>query len=165
MLTGFNANGDPCDVFGNIFMEPYFASPFEQNFNLLETSPCIDAGDPLLPLDPDDTVADMGAIYFHQGVGIEPEIELSDMDYTMVSVHPNPFNPMTTIVFSMPNASQVKLEVYDLQGRSVATLIDGWREAGSHDTIFAAAELGSGIYLFRLQAGETVSTGKMVLMK
>ncbi len=53
-------------MFFNIFEEPYFTAPFEQDFSLLENSPCIDAGDPSFPNDPDMTICDMGAIFFEQ---------------------------------------------------------------------------------------------------
>lgn len=59
-----NYNGDPCDVYGNILLEPHFEDPFDMDFSLLEISPCIDAGDPVLPLDPDNSIADIGAIPF-----------------------------------------------------------------------------------------------------
>ncbi|MFH1735299.1 MAG: T9SS type A sorting domain-containing protein [bacterium] len=86
-------------------------------------------------------------------------------EFLVTGAYPNPFNPMTTISFGLPSASLVKLEVYDLQGRTVATLMNGWREAGSHEAIFHAAELSSGVYLYHLQAGEHRSIGKMMLMK
>ena len=61
-----NANGDSCDIYYNILMEPQFVNLWNSNFNLLEISPCIDAGDPALPNDPDGTVRDIGALpFFH----------------------------------------------------------------------------------------------------
>ena len=60
-----NANGDACDSFYNIQMDPLYVDP-NSNYNLLENSPCINAGDPSSPLDPDGTIADMGAYYYHQ---------------------------------------------------------------------------------------------------
>jgi hypothetical protein len=65
-LTGINANGDSCDVYSNIFMDPLFADTLNRDFHLTENSPCIDAGDPNSPFDPDNTIADMGAYYFNQ---------------------------------------------------------------------------------------------------
>ncbi|MBC8279077.1 MAG: right-handed parallel beta-helix repeat-containing protein, partial [FCB group bacterium] len=69
-----NANGDSCDIYYNIFEEPLFADPNAGNFNLLADSPCIDAGNPAFPCDPDSTIADVGAFYFDQGAGI-PAVE------------------------------------------------------------------------------------------
>jgi len=79
--------------------------------------------------------------------------------------NPNPFNPETTISFALPEASQVTLSVYDVQGHQVAELVNGWRNAGSHDVAFNGRNLASGIYVYRLAAGATVATGKIVLMK
>ena len=63
-----NANGDPADMYLNIFLDPMFVDAGAGDYNLMEDSPCIDAGDPMSPLDPDGTVADIGALYFDQGV-------------------------------------------------------------------------------------------------
>jgi len=86
---------------------------------------------------------------------------------TALQLHavPNPFNPTTTIGFSLSEASHVTLSVYDLQGRQMATLINGWREAGNHEVTFQAGDLPSGIYIYRVTAGKFNSSGKMVLMK
>jgi hypothetical protein len=64
-IVGVNANGDPCDINFNIFLDPLFVGT--NDYHLTENSPCIDAGDPLSPLDPDGTIADIGAFYFNQG--------------------------------------------------------------------------------------------------
>lgn len=79
--------------------------------------------------------------------------------------HPNPFNPSTTISFELPQAATVKLQVFDLLGRQVATLIDGFKPAGQHRVLFDAGRLPAGEYLYRLQAGEYAETRKLVLMK
>lgn len=84
---------------------------------------------------------------------------------TLHQNYPNPFNPSTTIEFSLPKASQVRLNVYTLSGRRVATLIQGQRSAGSHRAVFNAQNVSSGIYMYRLQADEFTITRKMVLIK
>ena len=65
-ITTTNANGDPCDVYYNIFLGPLFVDPANGDFHLQWGSPCIDAGDPASPLDPDGTVSDIGAFYYQQ---------------------------------------------------------------------------------------------------
>jgi len=85
--------------------------------------------------------------------------------FSLAGAHPNPFNPTTTISFSLPAAGKVTLAVFDLQGRIVATLVDGRREAGSHQAVFDGTGLPSGLYLYRLQAGERQACGKMALVK
>ena len=78
---------------------------------------------------------------------------------------PNPFNPQTTIKFSLPDAAFVTLKVFDLQGRLVATLADGLMSSGSHDLIFDGSNLVSGVYLYRLQADNFTTGAKLVLVK
>ncbi|MBU0519832.1 T9SS type A sorting domain-containing protein [bacterium] len=86
-------------------------------------------------------------------------------EFTLYGAYPNPFNPTTTLRFDLPLAERVNLSVYDISGRLVATLIDGFRNAGSHEVTFDGSALVSGIYVYRLTAGEFTQSGKMVLMK
>lgn len=79
--------------------------------------------------------------------------------------YPNPFNPSTTISFGLPSASQVTVKVFSMLGQEVATLFDGRKDAGVHTLQFDAANLGSGVYLYRIQAGEVVTIKRMVLAK
>ncbi len=83
----------------------------------------------------------------------------------MVSCMPNPFNPTTVLSYKLQVASSVSLTVFDIQGREVAMLVDGYREAGVHEATFDASNLASGIYLYSLSAGDFSASGKMVLMK
>ncbi len=78
---------------------------------------------------------------------------------------PNPFNPTTSIAFTVPVSGEVTLQVFDLLGRSVATLLQGPLAAGDHSVAFNAAALPSGTYLYRLTAGSEVSTRVMTLLK
>jgi hypothetical protein len=82
-----------------------------------------------------------------------------------VDVHPNPFNPSTVASFELRDASYVNLVVYDVSGRKVAELVNGWRDAGVHQVVFDAGELPSGVYVYHLTAGEFTTDGKMVLMQ
>lgn len=79
--------------------------------------------------------------------------------------YPNPFNPTTTIRFDLAAASNAKLTVYDLNGRTVARLIDSPLTAGSHSVMFDASRLSSGVYFYQLQTGAHVEARKMVLLK
>lgn len=85
--------------------------------------------------------------------------------YTLTGNYPNPFNPSTTISFSLPEATRVELAVYDLSGRLVATLTNGWMQAGSHEVTFDGSNLASGVYVYKMMAGDFSASGKMVLMK
>ncbi len=83
---------------------------------------------------------------------------------------PNPFNPETTIRFSLPEASDVSLDVYDIGGRLVETIASGRFEAGRHQAIWLGVDsegrpAASGTYFYRLRAGDKVLTGKMTLIR
>lgn len=103
------------------------------------------------------------------GQGFDAWMDRNDAEipseFTLTGAHPNPFNPSTTISFSLPEASQITMSVYDLSGRVVATLNSSWLEAGSHEIVFDGSNLSSGVYLYRLNAGTHNAVGKMVLMK
>jgi parallel beta-helix repeat protein len=91
---------------------------------------------------------------------VEPPTE-----FALFNAYPNPFNPVTTIRFALPEATRVNLSVYDISGRLVTTLVEGWRDAGIHEVAFDGSKLTSGVYLYRLEAGGFTASGKMVLMK
>lgn len=79
--------------------------------------------------------------------------------------YPNPFNPATTIRYALPQRSNVTLSVYNTLGQWVATLVDGSEEAGYHEVRFDAGGLASGIYFYRLMAGDYVATKKLVVLR
>ncbi|MCX6640887.1 MAG: right-handed parallel beta-helix repeat-containing protein [bacterium] len=282
---------------GNINTQPHFVNTYNDDFHLLPISPCIDAGSPSSPLDPDGTRADMGAHYFDQNqpqgtcsialtptgapivlppqggmvnfavmiqnspdyfnlfdawikltqpdsqilplanrpdlylspgrqttrlvglnisassmpgtytitgyVGDNPNI-IEDFDsFTFVKQgagsigsepgwmtyddgeivetiylksalpqetqllghFPEPFNPTATIRFTLPEPCRVTLTVYDVQGRVVSSKPDLSRQAGLQEIVFDGSNLPSGIYLYRLEAGQYKASGKMVLLK
>jgi hypothetical protein len=93
------------------------------------------------------------------------EEEVVPVRYELAQNYPNPFNPSTTISFALPKQSQVLLKVYNMLGQEVTTLVDETMEAGSHRVVFDASSIASGVYFYRLTAGEYVQTKKMILMK
>jgi hypothetical protein len=86
-------------------------------------------------------------------------------EFSLGQNYPNPFNPATMLSYTLPVASRVKLSVYDISGRLVADLANGWREAGSHAVTFDGSGLVSGVYLYRIEAGDYTAVAKMVLIK
>ena len=84
---------------------------------------------------------------------------------TIYANYPNPFNQSTTIPFSIPSPMHVRLEVYDLQGRIVSSLMNTTLNEGFYDVTFDGGMLGSGIYFYVLQTGSTSQSGKMLLIK
>lgn len=79
--------------------------------------------------------------------------------------YPNPFNPTTNIRFSLPESQLVTIKVYDILGREIATLANGFMSAGSYNVPFNAMNLSSGVYLYTVQAGNNIMSGKMMLAK
>jgi len=79
--------------------------------------------------------------------------------------YPNPFNPSTTIRFALPRASHVRLNVFNVAGERVATLIDSEAPAGYHTVKLDARGLASGVYFYKIEAGNFTETKKMVLLR
>ncbi len=86
-------------------------------------------------------------------------------DYRIVVVNPNPFNPAAVISYQLQTASNVRLQVYDTAGRLLATLVEGWSEAGEHHIAFDGSNFPSGVYLYCLATEQRVTSGKLVLLK
>ena len=88
------------------------------------------------------------------------------LDYKLLQNYPNPFNPSTTIEFVLAKSAPVTIQVFDISGKVVATLVDNEMLApGSHQRIFDAGHLASGIYLYRMRAGNFEQTRKLTLLK
>ncbi len=86
-------------------------------------------------------------------------------EYRLEQNYPNPFNPLTKISYSLPKAGDVKLIIFDIIGREAATLINGFIVAGNHSVDFDASNLSSGVYMYKIQAGDFTETKKMILIK
>lgn len=180
---------------GNIVgADPQFSDPENGDFALTHTSPAINSGDPATDLslfpggpenpvdaagkprvfDGETDVIDMGSYEFQGEPDVSVSVEgdgsgdLGDILPKHMSLsqnYPNPFNPTTTIQFELPQAGPVLLEVYDMIGRRVATLISEQIAAGSHTATFDAGSLSSGVYTYRLMAGGQVFTRQLTLIK
>ncbi len=85
--------------------------------------------------------------------------------FRLDQAYPNPFNPTTTIPYALRETGQTKLAVYNVLGQQVALLVDEVRQAGEHRVFFDGRQLSSGVYFYRLEAGDFVKTRKVVLMK
>ena len=104
-------------------------------------------------------------LLFGDGLTDAPDLAIPAAAARIASVHPNPFNPRTEVVFTLPRAGSARVAVYGLDGRRVATLWEGDRPAGEHRVTWNGRGLASGAYVVRLQSGATVSTQKVLLLQ
>jgi hypothetical protein len=95
----------------------------------------------------------------------EDEEILLPTAFELAQNYPNPFNPSTTIQYSIKERSTVELVLYDILGRQVKVLVNEEQDAGYYKIQFNAGILASGVYLYRIQAGDFIETKKMVLLK
>jgi hypothetical protein len=86
-------------------------------------------------------------------------------DYKLFQNYPNPFNPTTTIEFSLPHSGYVSLRIFNILGEEVATLLSASLLSGFHQVVWNASELASGVYWYKLKAGDYFETRKMILLK
>jgi len=109
-----------------------------------------------------------------KGEGLAGRGDLAPTEFALLGAYPNPFNPTTTISFALPEAARVRLDVFDINGRNVGVAPCGYPEGehrgsllqpGTHAITFDGSHLSSGIYIYRLQAGDYRASGKMALIK
>jgi Secretion system C-terminal sorting domain len=95
---------------------------------------------------------------------IEENIAIPEV-FSLSQNYPNPFNPTTVITYSIPEVSNVKLKVYDMLGREIKTLVNKEQNAGVYNIEFNAANLSSGVYFYKIEAGSFVASKKILLLK
>jgi uncharacterized protein (UPF0218 family) len=110
-----------------------------------------------------------GAIVMHNRIIIakdgEEDFIITPVEFALEQNYPNPFNPATTINYSIPEAGNVEMRVYDILGNEVATLVNETRVPGNYSVVFDASSFASGIYIYTLRTNTFVETKKMMLMK
>ena len=161
---------------GNIDKDPLFVSVENGDFRLQENSPCIDAGTDYFKLDDDILVdispgnyigsaPDMGAFEFDKSTTVNEEHGLKPTGFSLYQNFPNPFNPVTSISFSLTRLSPITLIVYNIGGAKVATLVDDKFPAGIHNVVWDAGNYSSGLYFYVLETETNIKIGKMLLLK
>ena len=176
-VTGIttNNNGAVHWLFGNISADPLFVDPLNGDYHLSwlnypisdsTKSPCIDTGDPSYPEDPDGTIADMGAYYFNQNVSVDEPQEISQY---MLMNYPNPIginNDNISVSFSIYKPGKVKIQLFNIKGQLISTLINEERNSGDHTISSAVDNLSSGIYFTKLSIdGVDKEVSKVVILK
>ena len=112
-----------------------------------------------------------GTVYFDNWYFWKASTDITEIDnavpteFALEQNYPNPFNPSTSIRFSLPLANQVQLKVYNMLGQEVATLLNEFKNAGSYEVSFDAANLPSGVYVYAITAGSFSAVKKMMLLK
>ena len=160
---------------GNIDDDPQFKNPDSLNYRLSDTSPCINTGTPdttglhlpLWDLDGNPRIyggrIDMGC-YEWQGVAVDDTV----YHYDTITLHqnfPNPFKTLTQISFSLPHPDKVKIQIYNLKGQLVETLLDENKPAGSHSLEWSSVNASSGIYFIKLSTKEVSKIQKVILIQ
>ena len=116
------------------------------------------------PFDCGTAIDDFTFVSFGTTTTAEEETSLP-AEYSLSQNYPNPFNPSTTIHYELPTRSHVVLKVFNVLGQEVTTLVDEAKLAGRHQVRWDADGFSSGVFLYRLQAGEFVETKKLILLK
>ena len=163
---GFDANGKN--------VNPKFNNISGKDFSLASGSPAINAGVDLgSPFNVDirgikrpiGNAYDIGCYEMDSINSVDNGEINSNLDYKLSQNYPNPFNPSTTIEFDLLKSSNVQVTIYDITGKEVRTLVNGYLPIGHYSTKFDGRNLAGGIYLYRLIAGNFTQTKKMVLLK
>lgn len=166
---GVNRNGTPCDSFYNIIRDPLFVISPDSLYYLQAGSPCINAGDPKSPKDPDGTIADLGVSYYPTAVPDDNEV--ADIPHLeLYQNYPNPFNPVTKIEYCLNKDCLVNLTVYNILGQKIIILINEYQPAGHKRVQWDGKDekgqkVASGLYLYRIKAGDFTQNKKMILLK
>jgi len=153
---------------GNIDADPQFVDPLNGDYRLRSSSPCIDAGDPNSPLDPDGSRADMGAFYYDHIIDVV--VEHPGLRTELVGTYPNPFNPLVSIHYTIAEAGPTTIAVYNALGQPVKTLVSGQQAVGYHVAVWdgfdgAGRRAASGVYLVRMKRGAYKETRRVTLMR
>jgi len=155
-------------IHSNLDGDPLLVDPDHNNWRLSPGSLAIDAGDPAAGLDPDGTAPDAGPFYFDQnGVGMPPS---HPRGTALLPSVPNPFRGAAMLPFLLAQAGRVRLEVFDLRGRKLATLLDGMREAGPQSARWDGNDdlgraLGAGVYVVKLSGDGLEFARRIVLVR
>ena len=172
ILDTTNANGDTCDVYFNLFMDPLLTAPDNGDFSLITGSPCIDAGDPDFPFDPDSTIADIGALYFDQ-TGVFIQNRKTNKPDVKLYHYPNPANDFVSFVvesnewYMLKNAS---IKIYSLSGIKIGEVPCPLIDKGFGKKIYRY-DLNNniikpGTYFYTFEAnGKVLSSNKMIVLR
>jgi predicted outer membrane repeat protein len=160
-----NVNGDSCDFYSNLFVDPQF-DQIQDPYYLLSTSPAIDAGHFAIQNDPDFTLPDIGIHYFDQTASVAEQLQISvPRTFSIFNAYPNPFNSSITIDFALAAPSVVDYSVYTVSGREVDAGTWGWITGAQTRSWRAPRTLASGVYLVRFSGNDQTATRRITYLK
>ena len=157
-LTKYSANGDSIWTFK--YNSPYF-SYFPKAFLLMNEDKIYITGKAYGT----NTGYDITTLEIIQTTGMVSNENVIPEKYSLGQNYPNPFNPRTVVSFSLPVDSKVSIKVYDVMGREVQTLVNERMQAGRYEVSFDGSGMTSGVYFFRMKAGNFKETRRMILIK
>ena len=165
-----NANGDSCDAYYNIQLDPCFIYSESGDYHLRNNSPCIGAGFAFTESDIEGNIRgtppDIGACENDLDSPIYVTIvEDIPNEFYLNAPYPNPFNPATTIKYSILQDSHVTLTIYNVSGQRISVLKDALQTAGNYSVTWNATGLPSGIYFCNFKANGFNATKKILLLK
>ncbi len=99
------------------------------------------------------------------GTGVQLISSTVPTKFTLDQNYPNPWNPSTTIRYGLPKRTMVNLSVFNILGQKILQVVNNYQDAGSHEIILMNDGLASGVYIYRLQAGDFIATRKLLLLK
>ena len=143
-------------------------SPFRFDFTATHTAKVQESDLIIAPaIESAKVTSEIPRFLFHLNPGSLNDDFVSQLP-TQITLHqnyPNPFNPNTVISYELPQVADVQLQLFDMLGRQVATLVDGTVQAGTHRVTFDASNLSSGVYIYRLHTAEYILTRKLTVLK
>ncbi len=150
------------DVTGD---DPKFVDPAAYDYRLKEDSPAIDQGDPSFGTDFPGERIDLGAFEFKPATGFNSNHPSVPNQSDLLRAYPNPFNPQTTLEFKLDKPSNVRLEIFDVLGQKIDTLLNRLQVPGHYRVRWQAGHLPAGIYFARLQVNRKTCVRSIVLLK
>ncbi len=155
--------------------DPLFSDPANGDFRLQENSPAIDSGtahfewdgEVILDMQPEDyygAAPDIGAYEYDPTVSVEKS-ELFPQTAHLLNPSPNPFNPSTTISFTLSEPSEIVLSIFNINGQKVTDLISGQMSAGMHSAVWNADGMASGVYFCVLDTGGAAEAKRLLLLR
>jgi hypothetical protein len=180
-MYGFHPANEPVDAH-KLTTDPKFVNPGNAGtgiatilgYALQQGSPAINSGIPFAVHPSEDIIGnavpaggtiDRGAFEYQGSVGVRREPQTTPSQFALQQNYPNPFNPSTSITYAVPSDQKILLEVYNVLGMKVRTLVDGTVPAGSYRIAFDAGSLPAGMYLYRLTSGGMDIVRRMALLK